>query len=274
MRYLNFYLFFFIILSSCSKEVIVLKNVELYNNKEKIDVLRGSFVKLKDCGEKECIIENKGYIGKIEKKYIHYSDNVSIVTVVSNTKVYKEPSISSDIVLNITKGIRGILLKEDKIWAFVDFYNSRGWLLKEDLYNNDMIIYPTLERDDMVIEFKGDWYIPYISGENVYSIDKAFDEDNSTFSILRSGRDITVYIKDFLLISNYFLYFSDYSNDKIKIPIASSINIKYPVNVKLSPGSSVKFDKNILIFNIESSKPWIVLNNISIKRVKDDNQQN
>ena len=268
MRFLSFFLFF--VLSFCSKEVIILKSIDFVEKNKKETANRGAIVKLVSCDEKNCLIEYKSMKTKVEKKFLHFSNKLDIVTVVSDTEAYKESSIYSPLVSKIDKGIRGILILEERLWAFVDFYNVRGWVLKEDLYKDDKIIYPNISLDNMILEFKGEWYIPFISGERLYSIDKAFDNDISTYSIVRTDRPITIYIKDFSLVSNYYISYSYIKTNKINMEGPSFINILYPEKTIINSGGSFVFNSNIIIINIESKNPWVYLNNVYIKRVVND----
>ncbi|PKL11846.1 MAG: hypothetical protein CVV50_05155, partial [Spirochaetae bacterium HGW-Spirochaetae-6] len=183
----------------CSQSGVVLVNSHIFSDAAlskkltKEALKRGTSIKIKKCENQICQVHDTDGLEGFMSKGLLYSDDYGLVTVVRNAWVHSEPDLLSSaakykesagslakyLPKEILQGTQGFLLEEKKVWALVDFGDIQGWVLKEKLFKGQGPFSLRTDAYGLSIELKGDWYKPYLSGERLFSLEKAFDEPAS-----------------------------------------------------------------------------------------------
>lgn len=267
-------------LLSCSKEAVVLQNSWLYTSStlkkaSKFRVRRGEIVKYYDCNKIACKVIYSGKFEGFLPRNKLYLKELPVVTVVKDTYLYENHDLFSKKLNSIEEGVRVFLLKEHKVWALVDDSKKKAWILKDTLYKGFGPYKVSYEKDALFLQFNGKWYIPSMSYERKYSLDKAFDHKSSTFSVVDKGEQITVSIKNFKdKNQNYELSYSLIKKTGYKsLHYPKTIQIIEPEQktFELAKNFKYQFSSDKLVFRIgkeSKAKNWIYLNGFSIKSVE------
>ncbi len=262
--------------TSCTRDGVVLMNTSVYKDKKfkikmKKKLKRGAFVKVKNCEEKVCLIEYEKNRVYVPKRTV-YSKDYEVVTFVRESEIRLSPDLLSSNARYKNKasilakyfgkkiliGTKAYLLKEEKVWAFVDLGDIHGWVLKDKLFKGDGVYFLSIKSNGLSLEFKGEWYKPYLSGERLFSVEKAFDGNNKTFSILEKDKVVTINIKNYHNSNNNYTF--SYDNKKeIKyknLSLPEELTLIHPFEKVFQTEKGIQFDfeGNVLKFKINKSR--------------------
>lgn len=268
---------FFLVLAavSCSKEAYLTGNTFIFEDeklaqKQKIQLHRGDFVTVKSCSDTACkIFYLNRFEGYVAPKNLLDKKNTRIVTFVRDGEMKKEPDLLSDTLKKVEAGTRGFLLGEQKRWSLVDLDSVRGWVLMDKLYQGESPFKLYSQQGKLTFEFNGKWYIPFVSAERFFSLEKAFDSLENSFSIVRQEEIIQLTIRNSESENRKFvLKYKPIENLKYKnLSLPEEITFLLPQEKKFSGLSdfTMDFEGNNLTFKIsKASKELVYLNQIQI----------
>jgi len=261
--------------AGCTKEGYVIANTTLFQDekltqKQSVQIHRGDYVKLKNCTKLSCrVVFSDQYEGYLPVKYLLDKKNIKIVTFVKNGELKKEPDLLAENIKTVEAGTRGFLITEQKRWSLVDLDTSRGWVLMEKLFQGESPFKLFITLSKLTLEFNGKWYIPFVSAERFFSLEKAFDLNPVSFAVVRKDDSIAVNVKNYeSQQSTYVLKYDPPQTLKYKnLGLPEEIEIQAPASQLLNTGSGLQyeFQGNSLVFKItKAPKDLVYLNHFSI----------
>lgn len=275
------FLSFFLFLSGCSQEALVLSGGAIFETMDLkketgIIVSRGEMLTIQECLEKVCKVmiekNNKKIIGfyPLNKLYL---EKVEIASLAKDAKLKKKPDLLSEDIKKVEAGTKIFILEENLIWAFVDINEQRGWILKEAIFKGETPIKMETSSGNLKLELKGSYFIPFISGERYFSLEKAFDNQKDSFAIARLNEVITVTIKN-PMPNQSFYKLSILTPSQIpykNIALPEEIEILEPFEARFNTKEPIEmeFQGNILKIRVsKASKEWCYLNHFLISSIE------
>lgn len=277
-------LFFVLILTSCAKKGSVLAGDWIYEDKgltkkTAFYVARGEWVNYKNCHQKACEVRFREKMTGYFPAAALYPEILETVTFMKPSSLMEQPDLGAKNLGNIEPGTRAFLLREEKVWSGIDLGEKRGFVLMENLYRGMIPVHLHLETPKLLIQLTGAWYVPFLSGERKFSLEKAFDGQEKSFAIARKEEKISLMIRSqknsnmegFKLIYRPEKHIS-YKN----LTLPSKMIIFYPEakTLTLNQDFSYSFYGNRLEFAFSSDeKNMTYLNGFSIVPLEESRQE-
>lgn len=273
-----FFVFFLFFLAGCYKKGSVLAGDWLYEDvaltkKTAFFVARGERLNYKNCQKKVCKVLFKNKIkGFFPEPHLFFTP-LKTVTFIKNASLLEKGDLGSKILKEVEVGTKAFLMQEDRVWSLVDLGDKRGWVLMENLYQGEISIPLNFENSFGILQFFGRWYTPFLSAERNFSLEKAFDNNLKTFSIVPNKEKFSLFIrsKKSLGQEKFKLSYTPLKNIQYKnLSLPQELIITYPEEkvFSLNKPLSYIFEGNRLEVSFTSSKKDLVyLNQFQIEAV-------
>jgi len=271
------FLFLLFLFIGCAQDGIVLTSTDLYQDealqkKTEYSLKRGEYIKILKCSQKTCRVSyEKNIEGYVALDKI-YGGEVQIVTFIKDTDVKLKPDLTAKTLKKAESGVKAYLFGEDKIWSLVNLGDVQGWVLMQNLFKGESPIRLESSYDNTVLQCEGEWYIPSISEERVFSIEKAFDNNPSTFAIVKIDSEIEVNVKNIdYQKENLVIQYEPQKKMNYKhLALPEEILLTYPFEKQYNLNSkiSIELNGNSFKFKVTKAKKDLVfLNNFFIQKL-------